>query len=387
MASIAQRFYDLMVEKKDNKALEYQNLLHASYPILLHNQDQNLYDKLESKFSQEHVDLKLDFYDLDCQCQLFQRIMNGIDYFSFDLLIGFVDLSWLEKLLDEFNFSLKRKKAILRLFIQRTVDFYIPENVRNYNLCLQARENAEIGYSQGYYINGLLNTISALADIYLDEATEEFREKQNVSAELRDIIRNDGVDAIFEHSNLLKVFNFSEEFLEKMKSEKQKAISTKPISLEVQMLELKEENSSLLYDEIQKYMIDDEFVGIIEGEDLKKFLDLARKLYSSEKVALLKEKVVLNNKRLKNEMRIHLREKIIPEENRDYYNYLISIDLTDPIYVPYISFILKTLATIESFVDDLVNAYDEVTAELYSEEVNLLINNIKVCLPDMYNKR
>ena len=72
----------------------------------------------------------------------------------------------------------------------------------------------------------------------------------------------------------------------------------------------------------------------------------------------------------------------IKESNK----FLTSIDLNDPIYLPYISFVKKTINLIESYIDDLMSDYNEELIILYLEETGILLNNIKSCIPFTMNK-
>lgn len=387
MASIAQKFCNLMSRKRDNCIKEYQDLLDEAYPEYINNYSRKVLEKLEREFSKDHIDLKMDFYNLDCQYKLLVLMLEKEFYLPFfDLLVAFEDLTWLEERLNEFGFNLQEKKVMLKTYLKHVIQFYTPENVRHYNLAIAARKNARKLYSEGS--SSIDDTILLLQNSNITVPTEAYIEKQKVCEELRKIVTISGIDAIFEKVEFLKTFGLSDELLQSIKSEKKSVLVVEklvPANIKAR-IQTEKEDLSIFEEQMKKYMINDTFIGTIEGEDLKEFLELAKKLYTSEKVNLLKEKVVLNNKKIKNEKRMKIKNQIIHEDNREYYDYISSIDLNDAFYLPYASFIQSTISSIESFIEDLIENYSKDLVELYLEETNILLNNLRVCIPSSRNK-
>ncbi len=133
--------------------------------------------------------------------------------------------------------------------------------------------------------------------------------------------------------------------------------------------------------QMEKYMINGDFIGTIEGKELQEFLSIASKLYSSTRVHLLKEKLIANNSRIKEERRREAIYKIIHEEDREYYDYLCDLNDIENANSPYSFYISNTLNKIEALIEDIEQNPDEVLVELYLEETRDLLANMRICLP------
>ena len=102
MASIAEKFYNLMSIKRNRLIADYEELVYEEYPKFLKTGNNEDINKFEKQFAKRHIDLKMEFYSLDCQYNMLKLMLNKIDYtFYFELLIAFEDLSWLENLCKE----------------------------------------------------------------------------------------------------------------------------------------------------------------------------------------------------------------------------------------------------------------------------------------------
>lgn len=386
MASIAQKFYELMGIKRNKLIADYEKKFYETYPFLLKGCSQEKYEECKEQFGRNNIDLKVDFYSFDCQYRMLNLILEKVDYMLFfDLLVAFENLSWLEKLIKEFECNAQESKVIIKLFLKHIIPFYIEDNVRKYNLSMEARKNAELAYNKGIS-SSLVRTINLLQNPLLDKATPDYLEKRNVCLKLNEICKKNKIDAIFSHPELLIKFGLSEDLLDYIcdkdnKSSKEINVPYKKVEVNSVISDLKIDDIKITEERMTKYLVNDEPVKIIEGEDFKKFLDLARKLYTPEKVELLKEKVVLNNKKIKSQKRERIKSRIIHEEDRAYYEYLVSIDITDPYFLPYASYIQSTISLIEEYIIDLMNVYSDDLAELYLEETSALLNNIKTCVP------
>lgn len=67
------------------------------------SEDEDLYNKLEKKFAQTHVDMKVEYYETDCHAQYLTSILKyGSCYPCFDLLVSMESLELIEKLMNEF---------------------------------------------------------------------------------------------------------------------------------------------------------------------------------------------------------------------------------------------------------------------------------------------
>ena len=390
MSKIINKFSNLVEKKLIKLVNEYQKLISDKYPILKCNNDKKLYTELESNFSKENVDLKMEYYDIDCLYQLLNHMIKKEVYYPyFDILISFKDLGFLEKLMEENELSIEEKIVILKFYFKHILEFYRIDNIKFYNMALAARSEAKRKYTNGeHYENLLIETLIWLQDSNMGIASKEFLDKVKVCNILRKITSEKGIEEIFNYPEYLEKFGLSNKLLLSLKEiVESKNKQTKIISfsemVEPKKIEEPKRDLESIKIKIQKYLLFEELRGIIENDDLKEFLTLAKMLYSKERVTLLKEKVLLNNKLLKEEKRRRILTKIIHSDNLDYYDYLNSLDLNDPNIFSYSPYIKNTIETIERFVTDLVNDLEEELILLYLEETSLLLDNMKACLGDL----
>ncbi len=395
MAKSFDKFKQFMIQKREKIIIDYQNALYERYPILSRND--KLYNNLEPKFAKEHLDLKEEFYRLDCACKLLDNLDNCSLYsLLWDLLIAFVDLKWLEDTLNEFSDSIIIKANILKYILKYVLEFYDRSNVRFYNLTTLSFENAKNRYRKGQFdYFPIQETLEILKTANLDEPNLDFLKKEKVCLEAKKIIAVQGMQALFNESKKLEALGFSSSFANELQSYylqtnacdscKNNVIVTPKVNLnsskEKDFAPKIEVDRETLQSQMKKFMVDAEFVDVIEGEKLQEFLNIASQLYSAPEIYLLKEKLIANNSKLKESRRREATYKIIHEEDREYYFYLYSIDLTDSTYLPYSFYISNTLHTIDTYIEDIEENPDDVLVELYLEETRDLLANMRICLP------
>lgn len=396
MASAIQKFSYLLNEKCDNIRKEYMELLYSKYPFLKNNTNEDLYRKKEALFAQEHVDMKLEYYTLDCYRGYLEKTLAGISWKPFfDLLVSMAGLDLIENILNESNLSFQEKRSILKFYLNEYIAFFSDlNNERSYNFALAGRDNARFKYAT----QGDKPLAEYIADMTLikdgknkilasiSEIESDFLEKHEIAKKCKEIIQKNGFNALYTHPELLSEFGLSKKIIEGF-SKKENRTSINTIVKKYDNSKNATEDLSWVYEELKKYIVEEEFVGLIQGADLSEFISLASKVYSSKKVELLKEKLLLNNDRIVTEQeykRKNIRNKILHEDDKIFYYHICDLDLTDQSLVPYVAQIQYTITTIEGLVTDLVANYDEELKELYLEETQELINNLRVCLPSIH---
>lgn len=373
MSKIVQKFSELMNQKREKLAKEYEKKIFETYPIL--KNDSSRYKEIESKFARENIDKKMEYYDLDCSYQLLQHIILHEVYLPFyDLTIALVDLKWLENLTEEFELSMQEKMILYKTFFKEVVSFFVPKNVRTYNLAIYARSEAKKKYMNGIsYQNLFEETISWLCDPSINTIDKVFLEKMTACKKIRELLPKKGIEVIFEFPEMLKLFGLSESLSHSLNNYYNFNIKKETVYISVEKQEEKslekEVDKTLMKKQMQKYMNEEEFNGIIEGEDLKEFLNLANELYSSKRIACLKEKVLLNNEKLKQEKRLRILDKIMNDEDKEYYDFLCSFDRSDTTFLPYLYLVQDTIGMIENFIMDLLEEENEELILLYAEEI------------------
>lgn len=383
MASISQKFLDLMNQKREDSIAYYNNALMEEYPILKVDSSMETRDKFEHRFAGKHLDLKEDFYDLECQLRLFQFIVEKRDFAPFvDLLIAFENLHWVEKLAKEFHLEPEESRSILKMILKRMIPFYIEDNVQFYNLSIATKKQ-----QKSYLFESAAATLDKFLSLTRDPqmaiVTPDYLEKRKICETLRDISNREGMDSIFSYPSLLQNFQLSEEYLKTLavskKEEKQMDVEAYKNNMNVSY-EDREKEMFEAKKQLQAFIDGDTINGVIENEKFQLFLELAQKVYSPAKVNLLKEKVLCHNQKLKLEKRKLIEQKVMNEEDTAYYDSLCSLDLALPDYLPYASYIQSTISSIEGFLDDLMECDEEELFLLYSEEIHFMLMNMKPCI-------
>lgn len=379
MANIQTRFYTLLNEKKRKMAKQYQDAFQLVYPGIKEEDATGLYDRKEALFAQKHVEEKLAYYKIDCASTFFQYAMAKEDYIgAFDLLVIFDDLEWLENLYIEFGLNIQEKVSITKFVMKHLLAFYVLEHSTFYNLGMASYENAKKLYSGGKPFSSFAFT-SIPEDIY--DIKEEFAHKVEICDTLKQKLDTSSLDTLFCYSEYLKEFGFSSSFLEELndfyESKKKKETPvyvTKKVKeqiVPVENLEVK----------MESYFCHGEPIGFFDEEKMQSFLELAYKLYSPEKVVILKEKIFATNYKINLEKRNQVLQVLFSEEDLCYYQFLYDLDLMNEFYVPYASYIQSTMNIIEHYIQDLMVEYDEVLAICYMDEIHMLFLNMKSCLP------
>ena len=299
MAKVIHKFSDLIYQKRKKLALDYKKQMIKKYPILKY--DESSYKQLESQFSKDNVDKKMEYYDLDCAYQLIQFIIKKEVYLPFfDLLIVLRDLKWLENLTNEFHLDLEEQISLFKLFFKHIIAFYVSQNARVYNMSIAARNKAKEKYASGIsYENLLPETILWTQDDDMKLPKPDFLKRQQACDEVRELVQKKGVEAIFSFSETLRLFGLSDKLINSLSDYfGKKNILFVPYQVKSVPKKTSNVDKKLIEKQIEKYMIHETFNEIIEGNDLKEFMRLATILYSSKRVQMLKEKVLLNNTKL-----------------------------------------------------------------------------------------